>query len=32
MKDIYIKFDSPVIKGESQNKDYKDRTEINSWL
>jgi len=23
MKDIYVKFDSPAIKGESQDKDHK---------
>ena len=31
MKDIYVKFDSPAIKGESQDKDHKDWIEINSW-
>jgi type VI secretion system secreted protein Hcp len=31
MKDIYIKFTSPDIKGESQDKDHKDWVEINSW-
>jgi type VI secretion system secreted protein Hcp len=32
MKDIYVKFDSPAIKGESQDKDHKDWIEVSSWL
>ncbi|MDQ8000477.1 MAG: type VI secretion system tube protein Hcp, partial [Pseudomonadota bacterium] len=31
MKDIYIKFGNPEIKGESQDKDHKDWIEVNSW-
>lgn len=31
MKDIYIKFGSPAIKGESQDKDHADWIEISSW-
>ncbi len=31
MKDIYLKFGSPAIKGESADKDHKDCIEINSW-
>ncbi len=31
MKDIYVKFGSPAIKGESQDKDHKDWIEVNSW-
>jgi type VI secretion system secreted protein Hcp len=31
MKDIYLKFTSPDIKGESQDKDHADWIEIESW-
>ena len=31
MKDIYVKFGSPAIKGESQDKDHKDWIEVNTW-
>ncbi|CAB3639812.1 Hcp family type VI secretion system effector [Trinickia soli] len=31
MKDIYLKFGNPAIKGESADKDHKDWIEINSW-
>ncbi|MBY4897516.1 type VI secretion system tube protein Hcp [Cupriavidus sp. AU9028] len=31
MKDIYIKFGNPAIKGESQDKDHKDWIEVLSW-
>lgn len=31
MKDIYLKFGSPAIKGESSDKDHKDWIEISSW-
>jgi len=31
MKDIYIKFGKPDIKGESLDKDHKDWIEISSW-
>jgi len=31
MKDIYIKFGNPEIKGESQDKEHKDWIEVNSW-
>lgn len=31
MKDIYLKFSTPDIKGESQDKDHKDWLEISSW-
>ena len=31
MKDIYVKFGSPAIKGESQDKEHKDWIEVNSW-
>lgn len=31
MKDIYIKFDGPSIKGESQDKDHAGWIEVNSW-
>ncbi|MDR2853138.1 MAG: type VI secretion system tube protein Hcp [Burkholderiaceae bacterium] len=31
MKDIYVKFTSPDIKGESQDKDHKDWIEVSSW-
>lgn len=31
MKDIYIKFDGPNIKGESKDKDHADWIEINAW-
>jgi type VI secretion system secreted protein Hcp len=31
MKDIYVKFDSPAIKGESQDKDHLDWIEISRW-
>ncbi len=31
MKDIYVKFGSPAINGESQDKDHKDWIEVNSW-
>jgi type VI secretion system secreted protein Hcp len=31
MKDIYLKFGNPAIKGESADKDHKDWIEISSW-
>ncbi|MDR0587455.1 MAG: type VI secretion system tube protein Hcp, partial [Burkholderiales bacterium] len=31
MKDIYLKFDNPTIKGESQDKDHADWIEVGSW-
>ena len=31
MKDIYVKFGSPAINGESQDKDHKDWVEVSSW-
>jgi type VI secretion system secreted protein Hcp len=31
VKDIYVKFSGPDIKGESQDKDHKDWIEVNSW-
>ena len=31
MKDIYVKFGNPAIKGESQDKDHKDWIEVLSW-
>jgi type VI secretion system secreted protein Hcp len=31
MKDIYVRFDSPAIKGESQDKDHKDWIEVSHW-
>lgn len=31
MKDIYIKFGAPAIKGESADKDHKDWIEVDSW-
>ncbi len=31
MKDIYIKFGNPAIKGESQDKDHIDWIEVSSW-
>jgi type VI secretion system secreted protein Hcp len=31
MKDIYIKFGKPDIKGESADKDHKDWIELESW-
>ncbi len=31
MKDIYIKFGNPAIKGESQDKDHLDWIEASSW-
>lgn len=31
MKDIYLKFGSPAIKGESQDKDHAGWIEIDSW-
>ena len=31
MKDIYVKFGSPAINGESQDKDHKDWIEVSSW-
>lgn len=31
MKDIYIKFSKPDIKGESADKDHKDWIEVSSW-
>ncbi len=31
MKDIYIKFGSPAIKGESQDRDHADWIEAGSW-
>ena len=31
MKDIYVKFTGPDIKGESQDKDHKDWLEVASW-
>ncbi len=31
MKDIYVKFSGPDIKGESQDKDHKDWIEVGSW-
>jgi len=31
MKDIYVKFGNPVIKGESADKDHKDWIEVTSW-
>ena len=31
MKDIYVKFGNPAIKGESADKDHKDWIEVTSW-
>ncbi len=31
MKDIYIKFNGPDIKGESQDKDHQNWIEVHSW-
>jgi type VI secretion system secreted protein Hcp len=31
MKDIYVKFDTPLLKGESTDKEHKDWVEIHSW-
>lgn len=31
MKDIYVKFSGPDIKGESQDQDHKDWIEVKSW-
>ncbi|WP_347555807.1 type VI secretion system tube protein Hcp [Robbsia sp. KACC 23696] len=31
MKDIYLKFGSPALKGESQDKDHANWIEISSW-
>jgi type VI secretion system secreted protein Hcp len=31
MKDIYLKFGNPAIKGESQDKDHANWVEIDSW-
>ncbi|NYI02002.1 Hcp family type VI secretion system effector [Cupriavidus plantarum] len=31
MKDIYVKFGNPAIKGESADKDHKDWIEVLSW-
>jgi type VI secretion system secreted protein Hcp len=31
MKDIYLKFGNPAIKGESADKDHKDWIEISTW-
>ena len=31
MKDIYVKFGNPAIKGESQDKDHADWIEVSSW-
>lgn len=31
MKDIYVKFKGPDIKGESLDKDHKDWMEVSSW-
>ncbi len=31
MKDIYVKFSGPDLKGESQDKDHADWIEVNSW-
>lgn len=31
MKDIYLKFGSPALKGESQDKDHSGWIEISSW-
>ncbi|MGY8526884.1 Hcp family type VI secretion system effector [Paracidovorax citrulli] len=31
MKDIYVRFGNPAIKGESQDKDHKDWIEVLSW-
>lgn len=31
MKDIYVKFSKPDIKGESLDKDHKDWMEVSSW-
>ncbi|TAM55120.1 MAG: type VI secretion system tube protein Hcp [Paraburkholderia sp.] len=31
MKDIYLKFGNPAIKGESADKDHKDWIEVSSW-
>ena len=31
MKDIYIKFGNPAIKGESQDKDHPQWIEASSW-
>lgn len=31
MKDIYVKFDGPNIKGESDDKDHAGWIEVNSW-
>jgi type VI secretion system secreted protein Hcp len=31
MKDIYVKFTKPDIKGESSDKDHKDWLEVSSW-
>lgn len=31
MKDIYVKFTGPDLKGESQDKDHKDWIEVDSW-
>jgi type VI secretion system secreted protein Hcp len=31
MKDIYVKFAGPDIKGESADKDHKDWIEVNTW-
>jgi type VI secretion system secreted protein Hcp len=31
MKDIYIKFGNPALKGESQDKDHADWIEASSW-
>ena len=31
MKDIYVKFGNPALKGESQDKDHPDWIEVSSW-
>ena len=31
MKDIYVKFGNPALKGESQDKDHPDWIEVGSW-
>jgi type VI secretion system secreted protein Hcp len=31
MKDIYIKFGTPALKGESQDKDHPEWIEVDSW-
>ena len=31
MKDVYIKFGTPVLKGESQDKDHPEWVEVESW-